>query len=89
MADHKIVLPEIEELAPEPPPKGPWVWAKDNLFYSPTSIVLTAIGGLIAVLFARGMFSFILSEERQWEAITTNMRLLMMQAYPQEETWKM
>ncbi len=42
MAD-KIVLPEIEELAPEPPPKGPWVWAKDNLFYSPASILLTAI----------------------------------------------
>ncbi len=88
MAD-KIVLPEIEELAPEPPPKGPWVWAKDNLFYSPASILLTAIGALIAILFARGMFSFILSEERQWEAITTNMRLLMIQAYPQADTWRM
>ncbi len=89
MADHKIVLPDIEEFAPEPPPKGPWVWAKDNLFYSPASSVLTVVGGLIAILFARGMFSFILSEERQWEAITTNMRLLMVQAYPQGETWRM
>ena len=43
MADHKIVLPDIEEFAPEPPPKGPWVWAKDNLFYSPASVVLTVV----------------------------------------------
>ncbi len=89
MADHKIILPDVEELAPEPPPKGPWVWAKDNLFYSPASVVLTVIGAIVAIGFARGMFSFILSEERQWEAITTNMRLLMVQAYPQADTWRM
>lgn len=89
MADHKIILPDIEELAPEPPPKGPWVWAKDNLFYSFASGVLTAVGAIIAIGFTRGMFSFILNEERQWEAITTNMRLLMVQAYPQSDTWRM
>jgi general L-amino acid transport system permease protein len=88
MADHKIVLPDTQEFAPEPPPKGPWVWAKDNLFYSPASIFLTAFGVAVAFLFSRGMFSFILDEQRQWEAITTNMRLLMIQAYPQNESWR-
>jgi His/Glu/Gln/Arg/opine family amino acid ABC transporter permease subunit len=88
MVEKKIVLPEIEELAPEPPPKGPIVWAKDNLFYSVTSTLLTVFGGVVAVLFVRGMFGFILEDERKWEAITTNMRLLMIQAYPQEATWR-
>ena len=84
----KIVLPEIQEFAPEPPPKGPRVWMKDNLFYSPASTVLTIVGGLVAVLFVRGMFSFILDEARQWEAVTHNFRLLMVQAYPPAELWR-
>jgi general L-amino acid transport system permease protein len=84
----KIVLPDIEELAPEPPPKGPVVWAKDNLFYSVASTILTFVGLLIAVLFVRGMFGFILSPDRKWDAVTTNFRLLMVQAYPQEATWR-
>ena len=88
MVEKKIVLPEIEELAPEPPPKGPIVWAKDNLFYSVTSTLLTIFGAAVAVLFVRGMVGFILEDERKWEAITTNMRLLMIQAYPQEATWR-
>ena len=88
MVEKKIILPEVEELAPEPPPKGPIVWAKDNLFYSVSSTLLTIFGAAIAVLFVRGMFGFILEDERKWEAITTNMRLLMIQAYPQEATWR-
>lgn len=88
MVEKKIVLPEIEELAPEPPPKGPIVWAKDNLFYSVASTLLTFFGAAVAVLFVRGMFGFILEDERKWEAITTNMRLLMIQAYPQDATWR-
>ena len=88
MVEKKIILPEIEELAPEPPPKGPIVWAKDNLFYSVASTLLTIFGAAVAVLFVRGMVGFILEDERKWEAITTNMRLLMIQAYPQDATWR-
>ena len=88
MAEHKIVLPDIDEIAPEPPPKGPWVWMKDNLFYSTGSVILTLVGALITILFVRGMFGFVLADERKWEAITTNMRLLMIQAYPQGDTWR-
>ena len=86
MVEKKIVLPEIEELAPEPPPKGPIVWAKDNLFYSVSSTLLTIFGAAVAVLFVSGMFGFILEDERKWEAITTNMRLLMIQAYPHQRS---
>ena len=88
MAEKKIVLPDLEEIAPEPPPKGPVVWARDNLFYSVPSTILTIFGGVVAFVFVRGMFGFILGDERKWEAITTNMRLLMVQAYPQEATWR-
>lgn len=88
MADHKIVLPDTNEIAPEPPPKGPLVWMKDNLFYSYGSAVLTLIGVVVAVAFVRGILSFILNDERKWQAITTNMRLLMVQAYPQDQTWR-
>ncbi len=89
MADKsKIILPDIEEYAPEPPPKGPVVWAKDNLFYSIASTILTVVGAAIAIVFVGGMVGFILAPERKWEAITTNLRLLMIQAYPQEATWR-
>ena len=89
MAEKKIILPDTYEVAPEPPPKGPVVWMKDNLFYSVSSTILTVVGVLIAVLFVRGMVGFILADERKWEAITTNMRLLMVQAYPQEASWRL
>jgi general L-amino acid transport system permease protein len=87
MAD-KIVLPDVPELAPEPPPRGPIVWARQNLFSTPSSIVLTLIGAAIAWFGIRGMAGFILADERKWQAITTNFRLLMVQAYPDEHLWR-
>ena len=56
MDKSNIVLPDLPEasIAPEPPPKGPVVWMKDNLFSTPFSGVLTIIGLLItAVCVAR------------------------------------
>ena len=77
----KIVLPDIE-LAPESPPRGPVVWARENLFSTWGSVVLTVLGTVVAVVAIRGLGGFIIADERKWHAITTNLRLLMVQAYP-------
>ena len=81
MTDH-IVTPDVDELAPEPPPHGPVVWARQNLFYSIGSTILTLVFGLIGLFAARGFLAFMFDPERRWDAVTKNMRLLMTQAYP-------
>ncbi len=78
----RIELPPLEERAPELPPKGPWVWSKDNLFSSPASTVLTAVAGILALGSFWGLLRFVFGEGRRWDAVTSNMRLLMVQAYP-------
>ncbi len=90
MAESKIVLPDLPgaEYAPEPPPQGPVVWMKENLFSTPFSVILTIIGGLIAVVSLRGIFGFVANPERIWQAVTTNLRLLMVQAYPDQHMWR-
>ena len=84
----KITLPDIPDLAPEPPPRGPVVWAKLHLFSTPSSIVLTIFFALVAWFAIRGMSRFILSDDRKWQAVTTNFRLLGVQAYPDEHLWR-
>ncbi len=90
MAESKIVLPDLPgaEYAPEPPPQGPIVWMKENLFSTPFSVVLTIIGSIIAVGALRGVFGFVANPERIWQAVTTNLRLLMVQAYPDQHMWR-
>lgn len=84
MTDH-IVTPDVDELAPEPPPHGPLVWARANLFYSVFSSVLTIAFGLISIVAARGLLAFMFDPARRWDAVTKNLRLLMTQAYPAGE----
>ena len=84
----KIELPEIPELefAPEPPPKGPLVWMKDNLFGGWPSGILTVVGLILSWALARGIAGFLFNfESQRWDAVTVNMRLLMAQAYPAGE----
>ncbi|NND12441.1 MAG: hypothetical protein HKO10_00600, partial [Acidimicrobiia bacterium] len=90
MAESKIVLPDLPgaEYAPEPPPQGPVVWMKENLFSTPFSVILTIIGTIIAVGSLRGVFGFVANPERIWQAVTTNLRLLMVQAYPDQHMWR-
>jgi general L-amino acid transport system permease protein len=81
----KIILPDIPELelAPEKPPKGPVVWMKDNLFSTPRSSVLTLFGLYVAYLFTSGFAGFVFNyAERRWDAVTDNMKLLMVYLYP-------
>ncbi|MCL1595719.1 MAG: hypothetical protein M3132_15350, partial [Actinomycetia bacterium] len=82
---HKIELPEITDLAPEPPPRGPRVWLHQNLFSTPVSGVLSILTILVALAAYRGVLAFVFAPERRWEAVTYNARLLMIQAYPNEQ----
>jgi hypothetical protein len=82
---HKIELPEIPDLAPEPPPRGPRVWLRENLFSTPVSGVLSIVTILVGLAVYRGVLAFIFAPDRRWEAVTYNARLLMIQAYPNEQ----
>ncbi len=79
------VVTEVTELAPEPPPKGIRVWLKENLFSTPASGVMSILALLVALAGIRGILGFIFDPTRRWEAVTYNMRLLMVQAYPAEQ----
>jgi His/Glu/Gln/Arg/opine family amino acid ABC transporter permease subunit len=82
---HSIDLPEVLEYAPEPPPRGPKLWLRDHMFSTPASSVFSVIFILIGLGAVRGLLGFVFDPDRRWEAITYNMRLLMVQAYPTEQ----
>lgn len=82
-----ITVPDLE-FAPEPPPQGPMLWLRENLFSSPMSALLSVISIVVAVLAYRGLLSFILDSSRRWDAVTFNLKLLMVQAYPGDELWR-
>lgn len=84
MAESIETIPSLE-LAPEPPPKGARVWLRDNLFSSPASSVMSVLAiGLVFAAYS-GLLAFVFNPSRRWDAVTFNMRLLMVQAYPQEQ----
>jgi len=82
-----MTAPELE-FAPEPPPKGPGLWMRDNLFSTPASIVMTIIAFIVVVLTYRGLLGFVFNPGGRWDAVTFNMKLLMVQAYPPTELWR-
>jgi hypothetical protein len=84
-----IELPDTLELAPEPPPHGPRVWLYENLFSSPASAVMSVLAILLALLVYRGLLGFIFDPSRRWDAVTYNMKLLMVQAYPDGQMARM
>ncbi|MCL1595240.1 MAG: amino acid ABC transporter permease [Actinomycetia bacterium] len=82
-----MTAPELE-IAPEPPPKGPRIWMKDNLFSTPASIVMTIVSLVVVVLAYRGLLAFVFDPLGRWDAVTFNMKLLMVQAYPADVLWR-
>ncbi|HHC09280.1 MAG TPA: amino acid ABC transporter permease [Actinobacteria bacterium] len=76
---------DVVELAPEPPPKGPRVWLRENLFSTPASSVMSVVAIAVALASIRGLMGFLFDPARRWEAVTYNMRLLMVQAYPVDQ----
>ncbi len=47
--------------------------------------MLTIVSSLVILAIVRGLLAFIFNPQRQWEATATNLRLLMTQAYPEEQ----
>lgn len=80
-----IVITDVSEIAPEPPPRGAGYWMRENLFPSVGSSILTVLAAGIVVFGVSGLLNFLFSAARRWEAVTFNMRLLMVQAYPVEQ----
>ncbi len=70
---------------PEEPPLPPRQWIRENLFSSLFNTVLTIVSSLVILAIVRGLLAFIFNPQRQWEATATNLRLLMTQAYPEEQ----
>ncbi len=84
-------VPAVAERPPEPPPSGPLLWMRENLFAGDRPIVilfnalLTIVFTLITLVGLRGLTGFLSSPERRWGAVTANMKLLMVQAFPQND----
>ena len=76
---------DIQESPPEVQFAGVNRWLRENLFSSTGSAILTfvSIGALIGLF--RSIIGFFISPEREWTAITYNLRLYMVQAYPESD----
>lgn len=72
-------------LPPEEPSLSPGEWMRKNLFSTVWNSVLTIVFGAAALLALRGLLQFVFSEERRWDAVATNMRLLFAQGYPLDQ----
>ena len=70
---------------PETPKLPPREWVKENLFSNKFNTGLTLLSTAILLMISRGLLSFIFNPERQWGSTATNLRLMMTQAYPEEQ----
>ncbi len=82
-----VTLPDLE-IAPEPPPKGPVLWLRHNLFPTPVSGFLSIVAIAASVLAYKGLLTFIMDPARRWDAVMFNMKLLMVFAYPADQLWR-
>ena len=84
-------MTDVTERAPEPPPAGPWRWMRDNLFSGHTwgqiafNSFLTIVFALVLLNILRFITSYLFAPERKWAAVTHNAKLLMVQAFPQDD----
>lgn len=85
MAD--VVLPDLE-VAPEPPPSGPFVWLRENMFSTVASGIMSVLAIALVIVSVRGLLDFIWADGRRWDAVTFNMKLLMVQGYPADQMWR-
>lgn len=70
---------------PDEPSLSARQWVRQNLFSTPFNSVLTVVFGAVILLIVRGLLNFIFSEEREWDAVRTNLRLMFTHAYPEEQ----
>lgn len=60
-------------------------WLRDNLFSSWFNGFLTVLSTGFLLLVFRSLLIFTFSEQRNWAAVKTNLRLLFVHAYPEEQ----
>ena len=60
-------------------------WLKENLFSSISSSILTLLSVTAVVSTFRSIIGFFISPEREWTAVTYNLQLYMVQAYPESD----
>lgn len=60
-------------------------WLRKNLFSTPFNTALTLVFTALTLAGLRGLLNFAFSEERNWDAVRINLRLLFTQAYPEEQ----
>ena len=70
---------------PDEPSLSAREWLRKNLFSTPFNSLLTVVVGGLMLLTARGLLNFVFSEEREWDAVRTNLRLIFTHAYPEEQ----
>ena len=75
----------IQESPPEVQFAGVNRWLRENLFSSTGSAILTFISVSALIGLFRSIIGFFISPEREWTAITYNLRLYMVQAYPESD----
>ena len=81
--------PPVDELAPEPPPSGPVVWAKENLFSSRGNAFQTIFFAFISWRILVWLLGKLVAEERNWDAVLTNSRTFFTFNYPLEQFARM
>ena len=79
-----VTIPEAA-LPPEQPSVPPMRWLKENLFSSRLNMALTLVFTALMLWILRGLLNFTFSEERTWDAVRVNLRLLFTQAYPEDQ----
>ena len=60
-------------------------WLRKNLFSNWGNSILTLLGSFLALLALRGVLNFVFSENREWDAVRTNLRALMTLSYPESQ----
>ena len=76
---------KIQEAPPEIQFAGINRWLKENLFSSFGSGILTIFSIAVIISLFRSIIGFFISPNREWTAVTYNLRLYMVQAYPQSD----
>lgn len=86
---------DVIELPPEPPPHGPKIWIQENLLSGDTPMArffngaLSVVFALIALNVLQYVTTYIFEPSRRWSAVTFNMKLMMVQAFPQADLVRM
>ncbi len=76
------------ETAPPSTALHPVRWVRDNLFSSWWNSMLTVVVALAVVGALYGVLNFAFSPERQWNSVTSNIRLYATFAYPETDYWR-